>query len=725
MPILTDQKERIMMNETIPTGQKRRGIFAVVLLPLAICAIITVVFQLFADCRLIRIEDAYTWRILSGAYGTPDWRVLEMNPLLSQLLALLFNVLPAVPWYGLTLLVTLCCSCAALMGLAARKRGGLLPALFVIAPICALLNYSMISTTVAALASAAGFLMMLESFRAQSKRTGKLVASLLLYLLGAALNITYAAIVTGCLFLCALPNSAHDGRIKSLAKGVPLAAVLLAALFGYQSLMFSSAELSAYRSNYTRYDRLQHSTLPAEVDRLLNIYGTADFGTDGEGSGHDGHDHEEETETSESEEGTDLAATASDEERSGIFYEAGFTLNDAQLFFTRIGADPELIAPERLEALEGIASYVDTDMDHLFSSLVETLGKPQFLMLIALFVFIALAVLLTSRRRGLTALLAALLAFGAHVFLIMCNYDAFAYIAPFYLASIAAMLYSLDGEHVMGFSRHLVRSQNARAVIGVVVCMVIFVGCAGLVFYSVTHPTNGDNNVLEDDTVAISTAVAQSASSDSPMLFIGDNPADRYKYKVLEATPEQGSCATLLAGGYDLYSPRYAAMLEEFDTDNPLRDSVTRDDIAYINMGFVQNKLDRIRQAYGGEYFVTEPLFDNSKILSFKQLTEEEFNTYIETQEQAAQEEFEARLAAGDLEALATQALSEADAIAEETDELYHALEALQESGTEEEIAQAQAAFEASEAEYNEAFFKYIEYYNQWMEEQQLEAETE
>ena len=105
-----------MMNETIPTGQKRRGIFAVVLLPLAICAIITVVFQLFADCRLIRIEDAYTWRILSGAYGTPDWRVLEMNPLLSQLLALLFNVLPAVPWYGLTLLVTLCCSCAALMG---------------------------------------------------------------------------------------------------------------------------------------------------------------------------------------------------------------------------------------------------------------------------------------------------------------------------------------------------------------------------------------------------------------------------------------------------------------------------------------------------------------------------------------------------------------------------------------------------------------------------------
>ena len=58
----------------------------------------------------------------------------------------------------------------------------------------------------------------------------------------------------------------------------------------------------------------------------------------------------QETETSE--EGTDLAATASDEERSGIFYEAGFTLNDAQLFFTRIGADPELIAPERLEALE-------------------------------------------------------------------------------------------------------------------------------------------------------------------------------------------------------------------------------------------------------------------------------------------------------------------------------------------------------------------------------------
>lgn len=41
-----------------------------------------------------------------------DWRVLEMNPLLAQLLALLYRVAPRVPWYGLTMAVLLSGACA-------------------------------------------------------------------------------------------------------------------------------------------------------------------------------------------------------------------------------------------------------------------------------------------------------------------------------------------------------------------------------------------------------------------------------------------------------------------------------------------------------------------------------------------------------------------------------------------------------------------------------------
>ena len=76
------------MNEMNPANRKSR-LLSTVILPALICAAIAVVFELIADCRLIRIEDNYTWAILSGAYGAPDWRVLEMNPLLAQLLALL------------------------------------------------------------------------------------------------------------------------------------------------------------------------------------------------------------------------------------------------------------------------------------------------------------------------------------------------------------------------------------------------------------------------------------------------------------------------------------------------------------------------------------------------------------------------------------------------------------------------------------------------------------
>ena len=685
------------MSETNASARKKRLCLSAIL-PVFLCAVTAVVFELIADCRLIRIEDAYTWNILSGAYGTPDWRVLEMNPLLSQLLALLFRVAPSVPWYGLTLIILLCGGCAALIGLCARRRGGLLPAVILVLPICALLNQSMISTAVCAVCVAAGFLLMQEGLREKGENTGSLVIGLILFLFGAALNLVYGAILSACIAICLLPRCIRDGRVKALAKGVPITAVLLAALFGYQSLMFFSPELSAWRANYTLYDRLQHSDLPAERDRLLLAYGEADFGMD---SDHAGHDHE-----------TEEHADSTPEERSGIFYQAGLSLNDADLFFGRMTSDAELTSPETLHALDDIASYIDTDAHHLLSALAATLKKPQFLMLIALFMLSALLTLLTSRGRGLTALLAAVVAFGAHIFLLMCNYDAFSYIAPFYVAGIAVMLFTLDGEAVLEKWRRLLPARSARAIISVALCFCVAICCGGLAVYSMYNPTNG-NGTAAYEVSYLTKAIAEGAKSENRTLFIGDSPVDRFKYRVLEETPERGSLSTLLAGGYDLYSPRYAAMLEEFGTENPLRDCIGRDDIEYVNMGFLQGKLDRVKDAYGGDYFIADAVvednYGSSKIYRLRVVDSDTFSQYVIDQSALEEEEFQALLDAGDPKAVYTQAINTLSEIEAQLEEASTKLQLAQASNDEAAITAADAEYDALTEQYADAQAAYQE----------------
>lgn len=682
------------MNEMNSTNRKPR-LLSTVILPVLICAAIAVVFELIADCRLIRIEDNYTWAILSGAYGAPDWRVLEMNPLLAQLLALLYRVAPRVPWYGLTMAVLLSGACAAMISLCAQKRGGLFPAAILVAPICALLNQSMISTTVCAASAAAGFLLMQQGLREKGEHHGSLVVGLVLYVLGAAVNLVFAAIVSVALVICLLPCCIRDERVKALCKGVPLAAVILAALFGYQSLMFNSTELSAWRRNYARYDRLQHSTLPDEMQELLSTYGTMDFG---EGEDHDDHDHAEGEDHDHDEE-------ADDAERGGIFYQAGLSLNDAQLFFTRIGSDTELISEETLDKLEGIATYINPSFSHLLSSLVATLKKPQFLMLIALFMLSALLVVLTSRRRGLTALLAAVIAFGAHIFLVMCNYDAFCYIAPFYLAAIAAMLFTLDGESAKERFAKLIHSRAARGVICCVVALCVAIGCDGLAVYSMRTPTN--SGTLEYEAKLLLASIADGAKAEEPKLYIGDNPLDRYKVRVLEPTMERGSLSTLLAGGYDLYSPRYAAMLKTFNTDNPLKDCVTRDDIYYVNMGFLQNKLDRVKQAYGGDYFTNDPVFENeycsSKIYDLRVVNEDEFNQYVQDQDATAEADFQTQLDAGDPKAVYTQAYQKKTELEDRMVQAQIDIATAEEAKDDDALKEATDRLEELQAQYEEA----------------------
>ncbi|MDO4573123.1 MAG: hypothetical protein Q4C13_07115, partial [Clostridia bacterium] len=398
------------------------------------------------------------------------------------------------------------------------------------------------------------------------------------------------------------------------------------------------------------------------------------------------------------------------DERNGIFAQAGLTLNDSQLFFTRFGADTELISAENLKALDDIATYVETSPSHLLSALLSTLKKPQFLMLIALFVVSALMVLLTSRRRGLTALLAAVVAFGAHIFLLMCNYDAFCYIAPFYLAAIAMMLFTLNGEDVHAAYARMLPDERMRGVVSAAVCLCLVAGCGGLAVYSMTHPTNG-YGAIEEEEAYLSEYIAQSALSDDPKLFIGDNPADRYKYKVLEQTPQRGSLSTLLSGGYDLYSPRYAAMLEAFQTENPLRDSAVRDDILYVNMGFLQSKIDRITEAYGHEYFLTDPLVSSelgsSVIYRIESVEYGVYNQYIYEQMQAQYAALQARIEAGDPEAIYYQASTVLELLASSLSHVEASLTTALAGGDPDAIAQAQADYDAVKVEYDQVLAEY------------------
>lgn len=605
------------MHEARPVQRNwlRQAVF-----PLLIAVVLVVGALLVCGSSLIRIEDVYINRILAGTYGVPDWRVQEMNPLLAQFLTLLYRLIPSVNWYGVLLLALVWLSSACVISLAARKRGGLIPVAIVISPIAVLLTHSLQSSVVAALCVVAGVFSLMEGVRRKGEGRARLITGILLFVVGAMFSLPLACVLTLGAILCWLPSCVRDKRVKSLAVGVPVMAVLLAALFGYSSLMYASPELSAYRSQYQRYDQLQHSNLVDEYDDLLAHYGVSLLSPS-----HEDHDHAEEEAHEET------------PETAGTFALAGWSLNDVDLFFGRFASDTALLEPASLETLAAETDYISTDMGRLFQSLLDTVQKPQFLLLIALLILTALATLLTSRRRGLVALLAALIAFGGHIVLLMCHYDAFSAIAPFYLLGILVLIYHFDGESALEWTHNLLRSRKLRTGVSAAV-LVCFLAClGGFSYYLYANPANTE--YAEGVYTYLTTYVR-----DHPdMLFIGDNPNDRYKPDTL-AVPQRGADENLLAGSYDLYSPRAAAQMERFGITNPLADCVDREDIGYINMAFYQPMAYRLFEAYGVnvnlEPLLEDPLLYGEAIYAIRSYSSEEYDAALAEQE--AQEALEA-----------------------------------------------------------------------------------
>ncbi len=624
-----------------------------VILPLLLAAALVIATVIVSGSTLLRIEDVTAGRILAGAYGTPDWRVQEINPLLAQILTLLYRIIPSVHWYGVALLTALLAAIAALLSIASRHKGRLIPTLVVIAPLAVLVTNAMQSTVVAALCAGVGALLLMDALQPKKSTLHQAIGGTALFVVGASLSMEWALLAGSAAVVFWLPIIVRDKRARGLLLGILTMAVSLAALYGYQSLMYSSPELSAYRSDYARYERLLHSSLHEESDELLATYGVKVYSDEEEATevylgnllGSD-HDHEDGDEHEAEVAAADVVIPPNS------FDAVGWTINDSAMFFTRTSSDSKLTDPDVLRTLEKEATFISFEPGRLASELFATAKKPQFLLLMGIFIIVALAVVITGRNKGIIALLAALFAFGGHIFTLARYRSSFADISPYYLLALVALIYHFDGDSAKAWFEKLLAARWLRIVALVLVGVVFVAGLSGLMIYTRNNSSAGDST-----TVAAAGFITPYIEAHPEMLFIGDSPYDRFKPDTL-AVPARGADQSLLAGSYDLYSPRRAAMMEKFGIENPLVDCLGRSDIGYVIMSFGDVLNVRLAEHYGlyvktPEVVLSVPGYSDT-IVSLTAYSQEEVDQII----QEAKEQ--AELMEGMLESMLEQEAAEA-----------------------------------------------------------------
>lgn len=586
-----------------------RSCFSKFVLPVLIVLAVLCGTVLIPGSTLYQIEDVYVNRILAGTYGEPDWRVLEMNPALSQPLAFLYRILPAVNWYGALLLFLLGASLAMLISRAARQKWGLVPVAMVSVPLLILLGNAVHSQSVCALCVTVGMMTLVDSIK--DRKIASAILGGLLLLLGLLLSLPLAAVLAICTLLCMLPGCLREKRPRALLISLPIILVMFLAPAGYSALSYSSPELSHYRESAALYDRLQHSSLRAQADHILDEYATMSSFYQA---------------TSE-DPLADITAWA--EEKNVWFAEnLGWSINDISIFTERKGVDLTLVDPEALSSVEDQVSYLCTDPSVLLASLLETVQKPQFILLIAIFLLCALAVVLSNHRKVLLAVVSALVAFGGHIAMLALYRDSFGFISPFYLLSIAVLLYSFSGEDGKAWTMRRLPFKALRCVLAVLCCVVFVCGVTGIVYYQAVTPANN---------IYIAEAIDEIHSftqAHPELLFVGDNPCERVKPDTL-SVPVRGQDANILAGSYDLYSPRSIEQMERFGVTNPLPACRNSDTVCYISMSFHSTMSTRLAEAYGDARIVFDPLWtkDTTSSLVMKLLTfesEEAYEHFIE-----------------------------------------------------------------------------------------------
>ena len=295
--------------------------------------------------------------------------------------------------------------------------------------------------------------------------------------------------------------------------------------------------------------------------------------------------------------------------QTGFHRTLGWDLNDADLFVRRISLDSELVAPETVATLNRAIHPFSTD--DLTAKLWTTLKKMQFLMLLALFLVSALVLVLTNRRRGALALLAAAVAFGGHLGMVLFSRTAFCDIAPFYLVGILILLYSFDAQASLAVFQRVVRSKALQTAFAIIV-LVGFVGCLGGLGYMMRQ-----YNLTESPSVAAAQDLYAMMEKLPNAVFIGDNPLDRYNPNAL-SVPTVGSDARLLTGSYDLYSPRNQALKARYNLDNPIVDALDREDVIYVDISgaYLIPIANRLRDAYDTYIQVDVPMVDGEPLIN-------------------------------------------------------------------------------------------------------------
>ncbi|MEG0766865.1 MAG: hypothetical protein RR482_04040, partial [Clostridia bacterium] len=526
----------------------RPSLLCRLILPVLLAAVLVAGCHLLTGSYFIEIEDRYANMILSGAYGQPEASVQNLHPLLGQLLALLYRVLPAINWYGVLLLALVFLAGATAISLAAHRPGGLIPGFLVLSPLMILLTASLQSQVIAALCAVSGTLCLLSGLADGKQGAWRVLFGMILIAFGILLHTVTAWFLIACTLLCMLPGCLREHRTRTMLFSLPFLVLLIGALWGYDALLqqFDPA-LAAYRTQYAVYDALQEGPLLEEAQHNTRTYGeitTLD--------GDDVHLDEEEAPTLDKQ--TAL-------EQSVFHRVAGWTFNDADLFFRRNASDTELTDPATLKALAKEAPILTTDVKLLFESLKTTLKKMQFLLLLVLFLGCALVLQVTHRNRGLLALMATFLALGGHLLMLMLRRTAFCDIAPFYLSGILLLLYRFDPAQAREWWKRVVSSKILRSVIVSLILVCFVVGLGGIVVAMRNY------NHAESPSLAAATDISDFMASHPDAVLIGDNPIDRYNTNALEV-PQRGSYERMFLGSYDLYSPRMQRFLEKTGMTN-------------------------------------------------------------------------------------------------------------------------------------------------------------
>lgn len=631
------------------------ALFRRTLFPLLISGILILATILISTSALIRIEDVYINRIIAGTYGSPDWRVQEMNPILAQILSLFYRIVPSLNWYGLILLALLWISSATWLSFAGRTSGGIIPAALILSPIILLSTNAMISTVVCALCASAGAFALMDGLQRQKSGLHGAVLGAVLSAFALSLSMKWGLILSVGAMLCWLPGFIRENRMRGLLTGLPVLAIIAAALFGYNALMYSAPDLASYRENYALYERVQHSHLKEESQTLVQTYGISVYSEGQTGHDHDGDGLPDAEDTAHEEHGeVDIPAT--------VFDTVGWSINDSSLFFIRYSADTSLVNPDTLRTLANEAKTTSFSVSFLARELFNTIKKPQFLLLIGLFIITALGLLLTRRRKGLVVLLAALITFGGHIYALATYYNAYADIAPFYLLAITALLYHFNGEEAKNWLRDKIQSPSLRILCSGGALLVFAAILAGLFYYTKEHPANDNPYTLQAYEF-----IAPYVSDNPDMLFIGDNPHDRFKPSTL-AAPVRGADQNLLAGSYDLYSPRATELMNRYGLTNPMTDGVNRDDIGYISMSYPESMVMRYAEHYQvylkpSVDLVSQPEI-SERIFALSAYTDDEITGIVDQLKQEEQEQKE-------LAELWTEALTELETQTEgvETDD--------------------------------------------------------